>query len=70
MFAAVFTSLFYPFFWSILLLAIATYLILCLIAAVLEVKEKKLLPHVCVGIITTHFVYGLSFLAGLIKREL
>jgi len=68
--AGVLASFAYPFFGDILLLAIATYLVLCLIAASLEVKEAKMLLSVWLGILATHIVYGLSFLAGFAKRDL
>jgi cellulose synthase/poly-beta-1,6-N-acetylglucosamine synthase-like glycosyltransferase len=69
-FAGVFASFVYSFFWSILLLLVAAYLALALIAALLEVKEAKLLLSVWLGVIATHVVYGFSFLAGFVKRDL
>ncbi|MDH5782858.1 MAG: glycosyltransferase [Candidatus Bathyarchaeota archaeon] len=69
-FAGALASFFNSFFWNILLLTVATYLVLSLIAAVFVVKEAKLLLSVWLGIVATHVVYGLSFLAGLMKREL
>jgi ABC-type uncharacterized transport system permease subunit len=69
-FAGVFASFVYSFFWSILLLLVAAYLVSGLIATLLEVKEAKLLLSVWLGVITTHVVYGLSFLAGFVKRDL
>jgi len=66
----VLASLVYSFFWNILLLSVFAYLVLSLIAAVVEVKEAKLLLSVWLGILATHFVYGLSFLRGLMKRDL
>jgi hypothetical protein len=68
--AAVFAFLVSSPFLNFLLLAVAAYLVLGLTAALLEVKEAKLLFPVWLGIIATHVVYGLSFLAGLIKRDL
>ena len=70
LFAGIFASFYNSSFWNLLLLAIVTYLVLSAIAAVLKVKEAKLLFPVWLGIIATHVVYGLSFLAGLMKREL
>lgn len=69
-FAGAFASFFNSFFWNVLLLVVATYLVLSLIAAVFVVKEAKLLFLVWLGIVATHVVYGLSFLVGLIRREL
>ncbi len=70
LFAGAVVSFIYPFFLDILLLAITTYLILGLIASLLEVKEAKLLLSVWLGTMATHIVYGLSFLVGFIKRDL
>ncbi|MGQ9544035.1 MAG: glycosyltransferase [Candidatus Bathyarchaeia archaeon] len=58
------------FFMGVLLMAVVIYFILCLIATLLEVKQARLVPLVWLGIIATHVVYGLSFLFGLIKRDL
>jgi len=69
-FAGAFASFFNSLFLNFLLLAVASYLVLSLIAAVLEVKEAKLLFPVWFGIVATHVVYGLSFLVGLMKRDL
>jgi cellulose synthase/poly-beta-1,6-N-acetylglucosamine synthase-like glycosyltransferase len=68
--AGVFASFVYSFFWNILLLAVGAYLVLGLIAALLQVKEAKLLLSVWLGVMATHVVYGLSFLAGFVKRDL
>jgi len=70
LFVGVFASFINSFFLNLLLLAVAAYLILGLIAALLEVKEAKLLLPVWSGIIATHVVYGVSFLAGLMKCDL
>jgi len=70
LFAGVFASFINSFFLSFLLLALATYLMLSLIATVVEVKEAKLLFLVWSSIILTHVVYGVSFLVGLFKRDL
>jgi glycosyltransferase involved in cell wall biosynthesis len=70
LFAGVFASFINMFFLNILLLAVVLYLVLSLIAALLEVKEMKLVLPVWLGIMVTHFVYGLSFMAGLMKRDL
>jgi cellulose synthase/poly-beta-1,6-N-acetylglucosamine synthase-like glycosyltransferase len=70
LFVGVFASLLNRFFFNVFLLAVAVYLVLSLIAAALEGKEAKLLLPVWFGIIMTHAVYGLSFWAGLIKRDL
>lgn len=68
--AGVFVSFVYSSFLNILSLALAAYLVFTLIAALLEVKEAKLVPLVWLGIVATHVVYGFSFLAGLMKRDL
>lgn len=70
LFVGVIASFLNPLFWNILLWAIVAYLVLTLAAALLEVKEVKSLLSVWSGIMATHIVYGLSFLAGLMKREL
>jgi cellulose synthase/poly-beta-1,6-N-acetylglucosamine synthase-like glycosyltransferase len=70
LFAGVFASFIYSFFLNTLVLAVAAYLVLSLIAAILEVKEAKLFLSVWLGVMATHVVYGLSFLAGLMKRDL
>lgn len=69
-FAGVFTSFLNSLFLNILLLAVALYLILGLIATSLVVKEAKLVVPVWLGIIATHVVYGVSFLVGLIRPDL
>ena len=68
--ALVFASLFNSFFWNLLLMAVVTYLCASFVAAMLEVREVKLLFSVWLGIIATHVVYGTSFLVGLMKRDL
>jgi cellulose synthase/poly-beta-1,6-N-acetylglucosamine synthase-like glycosyltransferase len=68
--AGVCASFAYPFFWNVLVLALAAYLVLGLIAALLQVKQAKLLLSVWLGVVATHVVYGLSFLAGFVKRDL
>jgi len=57
-------------FMGILLIMIISYLMLCFISTLLTVKEVKLIFPVWLGIITTHVVYGASFLIGLLKRDL
>lgn len=70
LFSGVFISLLNSAILNALLLAITAYLILCSIAALLEVKEAKLILPVWLGLISTHIVYGTSFLVGLLKRDL
>jgi cellulose synthase/poly-beta-1,6-N-acetylglucosamine synthase-like glycosyltransferase len=70
LFAGVFASFVYSFFLNVLVLGVAAYLVLSLIATLFEVKEAKLLLSVWLGVIATHVVYGLSFLAGFVKRDL
>jgi len=55
---------------NVMLLAVAMYLMLGLFATLLEVRDAKLILLVWLGIIATHVVYGVSFLAGLMKRDL
>jgi len=68
--AFAFASLFNSFFLNLLLVASFTYLGASLIAAVLEVRGTRLLFSVWLGIVATHAVYGVSFLVGLMKRDL
>jgi len=70
LFTGVLTSLINPFLVNALLLAMSLYLILGLIATLLEVRDARLILPVWLGIITTHVVYGVSFLVGLMKRGL
>jgi len=70
LFAGIIISILNPLFMKVLLIAITAYLILCLIATLLEVREAKLILPVWLGIIATHIFYGMSFLTGLLKRDL
>jgi len=70
LFAGLIISSLNSLFMTILLIAIAAYLTLCLIATLLEVRKVKLILPVWSGIIVTHIFYGLSFLIGLFKRDL
>jgi cellulose synthase/poly-beta-1,6-N-acetylglucosamine synthase-like glycosyltransferase len=70
LFAGGLTAFFNSFFVSVLLLILVVYLFSCLIAALVEAKPIKLVPLVWFGIMATHLVYGLSFLAGFMKRDL
>lgn len=70
LFASVLAVFINSFFKDVLLLAAVGYLVLCLIAAFLEVKLSRLVLLVWLGIIATHVVYGLAFLTGLMKRDL
>jgi len=70
LFTGVLTSIINPFLVNVLLLAMALYLTLCLIATLLEVRDVRLILPVWLGIIATHIVYGVSFLEGLMKRDL
>jgi len=51
----------------IFLFSLAIYL---LIVAISSLNSKKLFPMVLTGIILTHIIYGLSFILGLIKKDL
>jgi cellulose synthase/poly-beta-1,6-N-acetylglucosamine synthase-like glycosyltransferase len=70
LFAGVFASFIYSFFLNILLLVVATYLVLGIIAVLFEVKEAKLFLSVWLGVMATHVVYGLAFLSGFAKLDL
>jgi len=70
LFTGVVVSTFDLLFAYAFLLAIMVYLILCLGATLLDVKEAKLVLPVWLGIIVTHIAYGTSFVAGLLKRDL
>lgn len=70
LFTGVFVSAINFFIMEVLLLGAAIYLVLALIAVLRGVKEAKLILPVWLGIITTHIVYGMSFLIGLMKRDL
>jgi cellulose synthase/poly-beta-1,6-N-acetylglucosamine synthase-like glycosyltransferase len=70
LFAGVMLSFVFSFFAYILVLGIATYLLLCLLAAAFQVRKAKLTLLVWSGIIVTHIVYGFTFLSGLVKSDL
>jgi len=70
LFAGLIISILNSLFTKVLLTAITAYLILCLIATLLEVRKTRLVLPVWLGIIATHIVYGTSFLIGLFKRDL
>jgi cellulose synthase/poly-beta-1,6-N-acetylglucosamine synthase-like glycosyltransferase len=68
--AGVLLSFFFSFFVHIVVLGVAAYLALSLVAAALQVRKVKLILLVWSGTIVTHIVYGVFFLSGLIKRDL
>ncbi len=70
LFAGVLLSFFFSFFVYIVVLGVAVYLALSLVAAALQVRKVKLILLVWSGMIVTHIVYGVFFLSGLIKRDL
>jgi len=70
LFTGVLASLINPFLINALLCAVSLYLILGLIPTLLEVRDARLILLVWLGIIATHVVYGVSFLVGLMKRDL
>jgi GT2 family glycosyltransferase len=70
LFSGVLLSFFLSFFISIVVLGVTVYLALSLVAAALQARKAKLILLVWLGIIVTHIVYGISFLSGLIKRDL
>jgi glycosyltransferase involved in cell wall biosynthesis len=63
-------SVFFPDFAFVLLFGAVVYLASTFMAAASEAKSLKLTFSVWAGIIATHAVYGVSFLSGLMKREL
>jgi len=69
-FVGVLASLINPFMKNAFLLVMTLYLAFGLIATSLEVRDAKLILPVWLGIIATHVVYGVFFLAGLMKRDL
>jgi cellulose synthase/poly-beta-1,6-N-acetylglucosamine synthase-like glycosyltransferase len=70
LFVGILFSFLFSFLAFVVVLGIAVYLVLSLIASVLQVKRANLVLLVWSGIIVTHIVYGLSFLSGLVKRDL
>lgn len=70
LFTGMLASLTNPFIVNLLLLAMLLYLILGLIATLLNVRDVTLILPVWLGIIATHVVYGVSFLIGLMTRDL
>lgn len=68
--AGILISLLVPFFSYILLFGVMVYLVSCLIAVALQVRNAKMIFSVWLGIIVTHIIYGSYFLSGLIKRDL
>lgn len=70
LFVGVLLSFFFSFFVYIIVLGVATYLALSLVAAALQVRKVKLILLIWSGMIVTHIVYGVFFLSGLIKRDL
>jgi len=46
------------------------YIAACLLAALLEATKIRLIPVIWAGIVSTHLVYGLSFLVGLMRSDL
>jgi len=49
---------------------LSIYLLMTLIASIIETKERKLIPPVWVGAILTHIIYGTFFIIGLLKKDL
>jgi GT2 family glycosyltransferase len=70
LFVGVLLSFFFSFFVYIVVLGVAAYLALSLVAAALQVRKVKLILLVWSGMIVTHIVYGVFFLSGLSKRDL
>jgi len=70
LFAGLIISMLNSLFMHVSLMAIMAYLIVCLIATLLEVREAKLVLPVWLGIIATHMFYGAAFLIGLLRRDL
>jgi cellulose synthase/poly-beta-1,6-N-acetylglucosamine synthase-like glycosyltransferase len=70
LFAGIVLSIVFPLFAYVMLFGVSAYLISGLVAALLQVKDAKLMLSVWLGIIVTHIVYGSFFLSGLAKRDL
>jgi cellulose synthase/poly-beta-1,6-N-acetylglucosamine synthase-like glycosyltransferase len=70
LFMGLLLSFLFSFLAFVVAVGIVAYLVLSLIAAVLQVKRANLVLLVWSGIVVTHIVYGLSFLSGLVKRDL
>jgi cellulose synthase/poly-beta-1,6-N-acetylglucosamine synthase-like glycosyltransferase len=63
-------SFLFSFFMYVTVLGVVAYLALSLVAASLQVRKVKLILLVWSGTILTHITYGVSFLLGLIRRDL
>ena len=70
LFVGILFSFLFSFLAFVVAVCIVAYLVLSLIAAILQVKRANLVLLVWSGIVVTHIVYGLSFLSGLVKRDL
>ena len=70
LFVGILFSFLFSFLAFVVAVGIVAYLVLSLIAAILQVKRANLVLLVWSGIVVTHIVYGLSFLSGLVKRDL
>jgi cellulose synthase/poly-beta-1,6-N-acetylglucosamine synthase-like glycosyltransferase len=70
LFAGTLLSFLFSFLLYIVVLEAIAYVALTLLSAVLQVRKVKLILLVWSGVIVTHIVYGLSFLLGLIRRDL
>ena len=55
---------------TLYILALGTYLMMTLLASVIETKERKLIPLVWLGVILTHITYGTFFIVGVLKKDL
>ena len=62
-------ALFYPFWRSLYLYALVIYLGLAALRGIKCLNPKLILP-VFLGIISTHFIYGIWFIKGLLSRRL
>jgi glycosyltransferase involved in cell wall biosynthesis len=63
-------SLFVPLFVPVFLVGVLTYLVFSLAAAVMQVKDTRMVFLVWAGIIVTHLIYGCYFVSGLMKSDL
>ncbi len=63
-------SVFSPIFFTITLSAVLIYSVLSLISSLFTTRNTKLLFLSWIGIIITHFTYGISFLIGFIRNDL
>ncbi len=70
LFGGILLAMFFPALANVVWIGAGAYLFSALVASVLQVRSLKMVFQVWAGIVVTHFVYGLYFLSGLLKRDL